>query len=103
VCNLSLKGLDAEVVQLGQAGLKEALKRRKMPYVLIVEIERKCRSCIPLFLMASTNGVHPECEWKGVCASVMHYLRVNTVETGRHSSGEVVLIVKGQRRHAHLS
>lgn len=38
-----------------------------------------------------------------LCESVMHYLRVNTVETGRPSSAGVVLIVTGQRRHAHLS
>lgn len=50
-------------------------------------------------LMVSIPGVNG----RYLCESVMHYLRVSTVETERPSSGGVVLIVTGQRRHAHLS
>lgn len=45
----------------------------------------------------------PSVNGRYLCESVMHYLRVNTVETERPSGGGVVLIVTGQRRHAHLS
>lgn len=45
----------------------------------------------------------PSVNGRYLCESVMHYLRVNTVETERPSSGGAVLIVTGRRRHAHLS